>query len=807
MTDVATACCVDLCKAATFSPKTTAEGPRLRLLALDLASDLNSRLLDPSKPFTNSEGVVEILLMSEALAALCKLDRHFVDTTLLEKCLSRNSFPPFQIAFIQACQKLASDPELTSTKSDGTADDDPDDMSNWNVKLKELYPVVASSLRHVFMSAVIELNQFHILMRSNSKVMAGQDNTQKIELVRALLNLWTQDCKLAFYVPPGRTLAPQSGRSCHELNSRLASGAEINPDDLKIFVYLTTLLLNNRNPRPVRQAAMTVLHAYHQPSNSRSTATSDSSRSQIGPSLDLPLGLKQTRAIIGNAILKSLLDSWVYCEEEREVLQLLKAYLDRFKEAVDWSERSHIQTFPFSCESNANDWHVFGHLLQLAIPLGLCTVDQYNLALLLRCSKEIISIFEKHPFVLQLCGLDSSLTASQLTATLQGLPDNGKGLGGRVTQAKRAKLALRRWKLLSTLVGHRPFEDSSGDTVLYDSPPALGAISGEGVLENTNAWISISGLLTSIASLHDPNNLKPRSPPLEHYIPTDLLHDRFYAIPDRAQNVDRYIQEMVDLLVADDLRMREGVKDALGTELNTALFPILLKHLKSIVAHFFENDRVKPQSPFSHFIEQAISMLRLFFERISEPLSELTSERVCSLLIDFTRYTNRLGNLGSEFQAIATRIKYKMAQLCELIVAHKDRIPLITNPVVKNQMIDYFLAWATNVNMVSCISAEEASRQRANRDLSLACLKALSAFYDGLKLQARHYLLRQGPNPNLVHIRLFSRHYDYLTFMLTEVTKLEAVAVRSRKLEVAYRGSTTGAELDHAGDCAAVRLP
>ncbi|KAA1100861.1 Ras GTPase activating protein ira2 [Puccinia graminis f. sp. tritici] len=311
MTNVATACCVDLCKAATFSPKTTAEGPGLRLLALDLVSNLNSRLLDPSQPFTNLEGVVEIPLMSEALAALCKLDRHFVDTTLLEKCLSRNSFLPFQIAFIQACQKLASDPELTSTNSDGTADDDPNDMSNWNINLKELYPVIASSLRHVFMSAVIESNQFHILMRSNSKVMAGEDNTQKTELVWALLNLWTQDCKLAFFVPPGRTSAPQPGRSCHELNSRLASGAEINPDDLEMFVYLTTLLLNNRNPRPVRQAAMTVLRASHQPSNSRSTATPDSSRSQIGPSLNLPLGLKQTRAIVGNVILKSLLDSWV----------------------------------------------------------------------------------------------------------------------------------------------------------------------------------------------------------------------------------------------------------------------------------------------------------------------------------------------------------------------------------------------------------------------------------------------------------------------------------------------------------------
>ncbi|WAQ85082.1 hypothetical protein PtA15_5A656 [Puccinia triticina] len=459
MTDVATACCVDLCKAATFSPKMTAEGPGLRLLALDLVGDLNSRLLDPSKPFTNSEGVVEIPLMSEALAALCKLDRHFVDTTLLEKCLSRTSFVPFQIAFIQACHKL-----------------DEDDMANWNVKLKELYPAIASSLRHVFMSAVLETNQFHILMRSNSKLITGGDESgQKTELVRALLNLWTQDTTLAFF-----------------LNSRLASGHDIDPDDLEMFVYLTTLLLNNRNPRPVRQAAMTVLRAYHQPSSSP----------RPGAEL-LPLGLRQARAIVGIAVLKALLETWVFREEEREVLQLLKAYLDRFKEAVEWSERGHSPGFPFASESHAHDW------------------------------LELISVFEKHPPVLRLCGLDASLSAAQLSATLQGLPDDGKGLGGRVAQAKRAKL-------------------------------------------------------------------------------------------------------------------------------------------------------------------------------------------------------------------------------------------------------------------VSCISAEEASRQRANRDLSIACLKALAAFYDRLKLVPRHALLRGNHTANneVVHVRLFSRHYDYLSFLLTEVTKLEAVAVRSRKGKMAAGGGT-----------------
>ncbi|OAV85708.1 hypothetical protein PTTG_04837 [Puccinia triticina 1-1 BBBD Race 1] len=267
-----------------------------------------------------------------------------------------------------------------TNKPDGTPanKDNPANMANWNVKLKELYPAVASPLRHVFTSAVIESNQFHILMCSDSKLMAGEDNTQKTELVRALLNLWTQDSKLAFFVPFGRGPPVQhTGRSLHELNSRLASAAEINPDDLEMFVYLTTLLLNNlttlllnnlttlllnnQNPRPIRQAAMTRPH----PPSRRPLLH-----------LELPLGLRQTRAIVGSAFLKALLDSWLYREEGIEVLQLLKAFLDRLQDAVEWSERGYSPGFPFASKSSPGDWHIFGNFLRLAVPLGLCTVDQ-----------------------------------------------------------------------------------------------------------------------------------------------------------------------------------------------------------------------------------------------------------------------------------------------------------------------------------------------------------------------------------------------------------------------------------------------
>ncbi|OAV92771.1 hypothetical protein PTTG_04966 [Puccinia triticina 1-1 BBBD Race 1] len=244
---------------------------------------------------------------------------------------------------------------------------------------------------------------------------------------------------------------------------------------------------------------------------------------------------------------------------------------------------------------------------------------------------------------------------------------------------------------------------------------------------------------------------------------------------------------MVDLLVADDLRMREGVKDALGMELNTALFPILLKHLKSIVAHFFEHEQAKPQSPFSHFIEQAISMLRLFFKRINEPLAKPVAKRLAGLLVDFARYTNQLGSLGSDFSPFATRIKYKMAQLCELLVAHKDRPPLVNSPVLKSQLIGYFLAWATSIIIVHLHILTPLPFS-----FSDFCF-ALAAFYNRLKLRPRH-ALRNPPftNPDVINVCLFSRHYDYLSFLLTEVTKLEAVAVCSRKGKMVAGGKIWG---------------
>ncbi|EGG04471.1 uncharacterized protein MELLADRAFT_88867 [Melampsora larici-populina 98AG31] len=203
-----------------------------------------------------------------------------------------------------------------------------------------------------------------------------------------------------------------------------------------MFIYLTTFLLDGRSPRSVRQSTMEVLKAYYQPiqpspRHLESPIKKHGSQNVISVDLDLKHSLKHSRPIVGISILKRLLETWAHREEEREVLHVFKVYLDRFKDAVEDSEKGNSESY-LSAGANAVDYIVFGHLLRLAIPLGLCTVDQYNLALLLRCSRDMISLLERYPTLLKVCGLDSTMTSTQLSATVQGLPDDGKGLGGKI---------------------------------------------------------------------------------------------------------------------------------------------------------------------------------------------------------------------------------------------------------------------------------------------------------------------------------------------------------------------------------------
>jgi hypothetical protein len=205
-------------------------------------------------------------------------------------------------------------------------------------------------------------------------------------------------------------------------------------------------------------------------------------------------------------------------------------------------------------------------------------------------------------------------------------------------------------------------------------------------------WINYSGFLVALCS--HCSIMTGASDHLAGLIAEGSWPLRFAKIPNRPSNVDRFIQEMVDLLVADDARMREAVKDALGSDLSPSLFPILFKHLKSIVVHFFD-DIPGAKEPYTHFIDQAVAMLRLIFDRVSEPFSSDASATVEDLLLDFSKYIHRLGTSAS-----ALRTKTRMCQLCEALLTKQNTVQSGHDPVFRNALLEHLENWASESKYV-----------------------------------------------------------------------------------------------------------
>lgn len=122
LADVAAACYVDLVKAATYTQPDPDDPSALRLLVADLDSDLKVRLLfpllcgpslispysqsklfDPNRPFTTSEGEPDVGLSTEALVSLYRLDPAGVIYSPFPALLAPEASEPSKLTAVYAC--------------------------------------------------------------------------------------------------------------------------------------------------------------------------------------------------------------------------------------------------------------------------------------------------------------------------------------------------------------------------------------------------------------------------------------------------------------------------------------------------------------------------------------------------------------------------------------------------------------------------------------------------------------------------------------------------------------------------------
>ncbi|KAJ3055682.1 Ras GTPase activating protein ira2 [Rhizophlyctis rosea] len=278
--------------------------------------------------------------------------------------------------------------------------------------------------------------------------------------------------------------------------------------------------------------------------------------------------------------------------------------------------------------------------------------------------------------------------------------------------------------------------------------------------------------------------------------------------------VERFVGELVELMVCDNVVVREAVKEFLGAEIGGGLHVILFGQFEQIVSHFFDaSGEAYCTDRNTLFVENTISVLKLTLDRFSadsasrrneidrhhgSPAGAVTTAfggvaaniDFSSLVLTFIQYLNRLeGQAGQA--AVAMRIKVRLCQLVEVVIAKKDLVSLRHEVRFRNKVVEAFLEWNSEFSMKSSDpnipdDPTYASQSlKLHRDLDVASMKAMMMLLSGLPLLPELPSPQESAETDKVDVsneaksRLF---YKYLSFFLKVLQKcrvLETVATQS----------------------------
>jgi neurofibromin 1 len=225
--------------------------------------------------------------------------------------------------------------------------------------------------------------------------------------------------------------------------------------------------------------------------------------------------------------------------------------------------------------------------------------------------------------------------------------------------------------------------------------------------DKSSEWQNYAGFLASLggiclmadASPTSPASPGPRSfndpspappPPSAHQL------RRISSPSESAIMVDRFVMEMVDLLLCDNVIVREWVMDILGTDLSPALYPIMFRHLETVLARCFGSDGDPLCSPrYTLFVEQAISVLKLVLDRMEETVDSLFTVDFGGLIDQYAKYLNKLGS-----GQLALKMKIRFCHLCEVLMAKKDRINIRQEFKLRNKLLEIIVEWTSDFSLV-----------------------------------------------------------------------------------------------------------
>ncbi|KAK0555397.1 Ras GTPase activating protein ira2 [Tilletia horrida] len=730
--DASILCCVDICKAATF---TTKHDVGLRLLVPDIEGELKERLFDPSRPALAATKQIDIPIMVELFVALYTVDPNRIIREIVPTCMAESSPLAFRIALVKACGQLASERETSPSSP----------------RLDLLYPHISAALRGSYRELSIQLHRAGKpvprlperrglgRLPTSNRLGAADDQGGKVELIEAILQLWTADLGSLCH---GLDLKEDLTRSAFDnAIARQLFDTGSPPDSIMSTAYAIIFFgLASSTWSLCELANNVVANIFAYPDNE--------------PSIDAIRAFRRMMMYCTPRFSRAVMDQIISTENSallRHLMQMLQTIWKHMNQYVKDLLLIDNPDRPDPEEILSNH-----QLAEIMVLITMCSADTDVCAAARQCC---LQEFTLRTFWFQ--------NSSKLPGTAQwyeewskfnkDLAESNFSLTGRIAQQKRIRTLLRairipscagvtawkeaytRWKVLTQVVA-RPLMEHSGDSAQ----------------EKAAQWHNYAGFLAAFGGACAVERIDLLPEPLM----PGYLNPRFLDDTPPIPLMESFVSEMVDLLVSDSIWVREKVKETLGGDLSPRLNGILFRQVHAVLSDFFDktNGLPCPADMFTVFVEQSISVVQMVVKRMEENSDVTATVDIGALMILYVEYVN---SIGRKEQSL--RIKTAMCSLCEALMTKRQCFSFPHELRVRNRLFQALVSW------ISDASEEEPASEKLDRlqhDLDVACLKTVSILLDKLPLLLADDALRLDDKVEWAKSRQFAFYFSFFIKIL-----------------------------------------
>ncbi|KAH8826519.1 hypothetical protein DL96DRAFT_1529897 [Flagelloscypha sp. PMI_526] len=246
---------------------------------------------------------------------------------------------------------------------------------------------------------------------------------------------------------------------------------------------------------------------------------------------------------------------------------------------------------------------------------------------------------------------------------------------------------------------------------------------------------ALCGPLVDVESGQD--SVQKLSQELAQIVPKQELPDHLRVLVDPSTLVHRFIADLTDLLLAEDVQLREIARDAMGGELSPRWYGRLLEYLGQVVGDIQDGmagtggREHELTESYGLFLDQFLIVLTLLVENQEVSSSELFGVDLYSIMHTLSLFTSRFGN------SIPIRTRLRFCSLADGLSTRMNELGLLEGPIRSKAAVtrrltalDILCSWLQQT------TGMESAAAALQNEVNWACLKALVKGCVRLRLDA-----------------------------------------------------------------------